>query len=155
MWQTNSKNKLLLGAWVPVYDCMIPFYITRYDISVLSCHANTTFDWKFRHPNWKFRHPNWKFRVAFQARMWHQYAFVEYTESIMQYTSNQHKSIQDFTYIHTKGPSASYLALLAISDIPHRVGRDIALSPVYLYLRPIMITHEYNRNLSRLLHIST
>ena len=22
----------------------------------------------------------------------------------MQYTSNQHKSIQDFTYIHTKGP---------------------------------------------------
>ena len=72
-----------------IYDCMIPFYITRYDIS------------------------------------------CEYTESIMQYTSNQHKSIQDFTYIHTKGPSASYLALLAISDIPHRVRWDFALSPVY------------------------
>ena len=49
----------------------------------------------------------------------------------MQYTSNQHKSIQDFTYIHTKGPSASYLALVAISDIPQRVGRDSALSPDY------------------------
>ena len=46
----------------------------------------------------------------------------------MQYTSNQHKSIQDFTYIHTEGPSASYLALLAISDIPQRVGRD-SVSP--------------------------
>ena len=44
----------------------------------------------------------------------------------MQYTSNQHKSIQDFTYIHTKGPSASYLALLAISDVPQRVGWDSA-----------------------------
>ena len=49
----------------------------------------------------------------------------------MQYTSNQHKSIQDFTYIHLEGPSASYLALLAISDVPQRVGRDSALSPDY------------------------
>ena len=42
---------------------------------------------KFRHPNWKFRVQtrnfefkleisSSKFRVAFQARMWHQYAFV-------------------------------------------------------------------------------
>ena len=30
-----------------------------------------------------------------------------------------------------KGPSASYLALLAISNIPLRVGWDFALSPVY------------------------
>ena len=58
---------------------------------------STSSNWKFRHSNWKFRvgtgnfhfvqleilslnckfrHPNWKFRVAFQARMWHQYAFV-------------------------------------------------------------------------------
>ena len=48
----------------------------------------------------------------------------EYTESIMQYTSNQLKPSQDFTYIHMKGPSASYLALLAISNIPLRVWRD-------------------------------
>ena len=44
----------------------------------------------------------------------------------MQYTSNQHKSSQDFTYINMKGPSASYLALLAISNILLRVGRDFA-----------------------------
>ena len=42
----------------------------------------------------------------------------------MQYTSNQHKSSQDFTYIIMKGPSASYLALLALSNIPLRVRRD-------------------------------
>ena len=51
----------------------------------------------------------------------------EYTESIMQYTSNQHKSIQDFTYIHTKGPSASYLALLAILAI-YPTGSDGTLT---------------------------
>ena len=44
----------------------------------------------------------------------------------MQYTSNQHKSSQDFTYIIMKGPSASNLALLALSNIPLRVGRDFA-----------------------------
>ena len=49
----------------------------------------------------------------------------------MQYTSNQHKSSQDFTYIHTKGHFASYVALLAISNIPLRVGREFAHSPVY------------------------
>ena len=53
----------------------------------------------------------------------------------MQYTSNEHKSIQDFTYIHTKGPSASYLALLAITDVPQRVGRDSPHSPDYTDLR--------------------
>ena len=50
---------------------------------------STSANWKFRHPNWKFRvqtrnfefkleisSSNSKFRVAFQARMWHQYAFV-------------------------------------------------------------------------------
>ena len=61
----------------------------------------------------------------------------EYTECNMQYTSNQHKSIQDFTYIHTTDPSASYLALLAISDVPQRVGRDSAPSPDYTDLRLI------------------
>ena len=63
----------------------------------------------------------------------------------MQYTSNQHKSIQDLTYIHTEGPSASYLAVSAISAEPQRVGRDLPLSPDY----------SDNRNLSRLLHRST
>ena len=53
----------------------------------------------------------------------------------MQYTSNQHKSIQDFTYIHKEGPSASYLALSAISAVPQRVGRDSPLSPDYLDMR--------------------
>ena len=61
----------------------------------------------------------------------------------MQYTSNQHKSIQDFTYIHTKGPSASYLALLAISDIPHRVWRDFAHSPDYTDLYGVYFTESY------------
>ena len=65
---------------------------------------STSSNWKFRHSNWKFRvrtgnfhfvqleissvclnwkfrHPNWKFRVAFQARMWHQYAFVLISKS--------------------------------------------------------------------------
>ena len=58
---------------------------------------STSASWKFRHPNWKFRvqtrnfdfgkleistsqleisSSNSKFRVAFQVRMWHQYAFV-------------------------------------------------------------------------------
>ena len=46
----------------------------------------------------------------------------------MQYTSNQHKSNQDFTYINMRGPSASYLAVSAISNIPLRVGRDFAPS---------------------------
>ena len=49
----------------------------------------------------------------------------------MQYTSNQHKSIQDFTYIHTEGPSASYLAVSAISAEPQRAGRDSPISPDY------------------------
>ena len=44
----------------------------------------------------------------------------------MQYTSNQHKSNQDFTYINMRGPSASYLAVSVISNIPLRVGRDFA-----------------------------
>ena len=65
----------------------------------LELEISTSSNWKFRHSNWKFRvrtgnfhfvqleisslnwkfrHPNWKFRVAFQARMWHQYAFVRY-----------------------------------------------------------------------------
>ena len=44
----------------------------------------------------------------------------------MQYTSNQHKSNQDFTYINMRGPSASYLAVSAISNIPLRVERDFA-----------------------------
>ena len=62
----------------------------------------------------------------------------------MQYTSNQHKSIQDFTCIHTKGPSASYLALLAISDVPQRVGRDSAPQSglyglAFTLLSPIMM----------------
>ena len=58
---------------------------------------STSANYKFRHPNWKFRvqtrnfdfgkleistsqleisSSNSKFRVAFQARMWHQYGFV-------------------------------------------------------------------------------
>ena len=53
----------------------------------------------------------------------------------MQYTSNQYKSIQDFTYIDTEGPSASYLALSAISAVPLRVGRDLPFSPDYSDLR--------------------
>ena len=53
----------------------------------------------------------------------------------MQYTSNQHKSIQDFTYIHTEGPSASYLAVSAISAEPQRAGQDLPLSPDYSDLR--------------------
>ena len=61
----------------------------------------------------------------------------------MQYTSNQHKSSQDFTYINMKGPSASYLALLAISNIPLRVGRDFAQSGLFglafTLLSPTMI----------------
>ena len=55
----------------------------------------------------------------------------------MQYTSNQHKSSQDFTYINMRGPSASYLAVSAISNIPLRVGRDFAQSG--LLLNPTMI----------------
>ena len=67
------------------------------EISSFELEISTSSNWKFRHSNWKFRvrtgnfhfvqleisslnwkfrHPNWKFRVAFQARMWHQYAFV-------------------------------------------------------------------------------
>ena len=62
----------------------------------------------------------------------------------MQYTSNQHKSSQDFTYINMKGPSASYLALLAISNIPLRVGRDFASQSglyglAFTLLSPIMM----------------
>ena len=61
----------------------------------------------------------------------------------MQYTSNQHKSIQDFTYIHTKGPSASYLALLAISDIPQGSDGTSPQSDLFVLalnlLSPIMI----------------
>ena len=62
----------------------------------------------------------------------------------MQYTSNQHKSIQDFTYIHTEGPSASYLALSAISAVPQRVGRDLPpqsglFGLAFTLLIPIMI----------------
>ena len=55
----------------------------------------------------------------------------EYTESIIQYASNQHKSIQEFTYIHTEGPSASYIAVSAISAEPQRAGRDSPLSSDY------------------------
>ena len=48
-------------------------------------------------------------------------------------------------YIHTEGPSASYIASLALSDVPQRVKRDSAPRsgcPVYLaftLLNPIMI----------------
>ena len=59
----------------------------------------------------------------------------------MQYTSNQHKSSQDFTYINMKGPSASYLALLAISNIPLRVGRDFA--PVRFIRNCVYFTESY------------
>ena len=48
----------------------------------------------------------------------------------MQYTSNQHKSSQDFTYINMKGPSASYLALLAIFN-PSGSDGTLPLNPVY------------------------
>ena len=61
----------------------------------------------------------------------------------MQNTSNQHKSSQDFTYIIMKGPSASYVALLAISNIPLRVRRDFARSGLsglaFTLLSPTMI----------------
>ena len=62
----------------------------------------------------------------------------------MQYTSNQHKSSQDFTYINMRGPSASYLAVSAISNIPLRVGRDFALQSglfglAFTLLNPTMI----------------
>ena len=61
----------------------------------------------------------------------------------MQYTSNQHKSSQDFTYINMKGPSASYLALSAISTMPLWVGRDFAQSGLFglafTLLSPTMI----------------
>ena len=59
----------------------------------------------------------------------------------MQYTSNQHTSIQDFTYIHTEGPSASYIALLALSDVPQRVGRDSA--PVRIIRTYVYFTESY------------
>ena len=66
----------------------------------------------------------------------------------MQYTSNQHKSIQDFTYIHTEGPSASYLALLALSDVPQRVGRDQNALKINTrihgryYIYPLVLLHK-------------
>ena len=52
-------------------------------------------------------------------------------ESYMKYTLQQHKFVQVFTYIHTKGPSASYLALQAISDILHVVWLYFVLTSVY------------------------
>ena len=70
--------------------------------------------------------------------------FRTWLPCFMQYTSNQHKSSQDFTYINMKGPSASYLALLAISNIPLRVGRDFAPQSglfrlAFTFLSPTMI----------------
>ena len=51
----------------------------------------------------------------------------------MQYTSNQHKSNQDFTYIYMRGPSASYLAVSAI--YPSESEGTLPLSPDYSDLR--------------------
>ena len=74
----------------------------------------------------------------------------------MQYTSNQHKSSQDFIYIHMKGPSASYPALLAI----YPSGSD-GTSPqsglfglAFTLLSPIMInTRIQHKSLSIITYI--
>ena len=59
----------------------------------------------------------------------------------MQYTSNQHKSIQDFTYIHTKGPSASYLALLEYPIYP--TGSDGTSPSVWIIRTCVYFTESY------------
>ena len=100
----NSKfpvwnSKFPLWTWnfqfdeVEISSCwLVPTGNFEFELEI-----STSSNWKFRHSNWKFRvrtgnfhfvqleisslnwkfrHPKWKFRVAFQARMWHQDAFV-------------------------------------------------------------------------------